>query len=72
MFFYNSHTIQENSIQKGGEIMGKKQLTDEEKAKIAKRAYQRDWQRRNKDKVKEYAKRHFIKKYSEMEERGEL
>lgn len=38
---------------------------EQEAIKKAKREYLREWARKNKDKVKEYAKRHWLKKAAE-------
>lgn len=38
------------------------------KAREARRAYKRKWQRENKDKVREYQKRYWEKKALEMQE----
>lgn len=37
-------------------------------AKEAMRSYKRDWQRRNKDKVKSYQERYWMKKAAERQE----
>ena len=42
-----------------------KDLTPKEKARLAKNAYQREWAKKNPDKIKAYAERHYAKKYDE-------
>ena len=42
------------------------ELTTKEKARIMKNAYQREWARKNPDKVKASKERHYAKKYDEM------
>jgi hypothetical protein len=45
------------------------ELTEEQQKKAAieaKRAYQREWRKRNKDKVREYNERFWIKKGAEL------
>lgn len=43
-------------------------MTD--KAREARKLYKRDWQRKNKDKVKEYQRRYWEKKALEKQEAG--
>ena len=43
-----------------------KELTTKEKARLMKNAYQREWARKNPDKVKASMERHYVKKYDEM------
>ena len=43
-----------------------KELTTKEKARIMKNAYQREWAKKNPDKVKASIERHYAKKYDEM------
>lgn len=43
-----------------------KELTTKEKARLMKNAYQREWARKNPDKVKASMERHYAKKYDEM------
>lgn len=43
-----------------------KELTTKEKARLMKNAYQREWARKNPDKVKASQERHFAKKYDQM------
>ncbi len=43
-----------------------KELTTEEKARLMRNQYQREWARKNKDRVKEYQDRYYAKKYDEM------
>jgi len=52
-------------------MTNKDKLSDAEKARIARNAYMRKWRRQNKDKVKGYQKKHFAKKYDEMQEKKE-
>lgn len=48
--------------------MATKELSKEEMAREAKRAYMREWNARNKDKVRETQKRYWEKKYKEMQQ----
>lgn len=41
-------------------------LTDEEKARLMKNRYQREWASKNKDKVRASQIKHFAKKYDEF------
>lgn len=50
--------------------MSKEYLTDEEKIKIAQNTYLKDWQAKNKDKVREYKKRYWLKKFEKLQEDG--
>lgn len=43
-----------------------KELTTKEKARLMKNAYQREWARKNPDKIKASRERHFAKKYDQM------
>ena len=43
-----------------------KELTTKEKARLMKNAYQREWAKKNPDKVKASQERHFAKKYDQM------
>ena len=43
-----------------------KELTTKEKARLMKNAYQREWARKNPDKVKASMEWHYAKKYDEM------
>lgn len=48
-----------------------KELTTKEKARLMKNAYQREWRRKNIDKVRASMERHYARKYDEMmQERG--
>lgn len=51
-------------------VMSKEYLTDEEKIKIAQNTYLKDWQAKNKDKVREYKKRYWLKKFEKLQEDG--
>ena len=42
------------------------ELTTKEKARIMKNAYQREWAKKNRDKVRASVERHYAKKYDEM------
>lgn len=42
------------------------ELTTKEKARLMKNAYQRQWARKNPDKVKASRERYFAKKYDQM------
>lgn len=42
------------------------ELTTKEKARLMKNAYQREWAKKNPDKVKASQERHFAKKYDQM------
>ena len=42
-------------------------MTTEEKIKEAKRQYHREWQRKNKEKVKQYQDRYWLRKAEQME-----
>ena len=44
------------------------QLTDQEKIRAAKNAYQREWARKNPEKVKEYQDKHYLKRYEQQEQ----
>lgn len=50
------------------------ELTTQEKARIMKNAYQREWARKNRDKIRASQERTFAKKYDQMLEQmiGEL
>lgn len=52
-------------------MTNKKNLSDAEKARLARNAYMRKWSKQNKEKIKEYQKRHYAKKYEEMLENGQ-
>lgn len=43
----------------------KKELTAKEKARIMRNAYQREWKKKNADKVKSYQEKYYAKKYDE-------
>lgn len=43
-----------------------KELTTKEKARLMKNAYQREWARKNQDRIKGYLEKHYAKKYDEM------
>lgn len=43
-----------------------KELTTKEKARLMKNAYQREWAKKNPDKIKASRERHYAKKYDEM------
>lgn len=45
------------------------ELTTKEKARLMKNAYQREWARKNPDKVRASMERHFAKKYDAMIEK---
>lgn len=47
------------------------ELTVEEKARLMKNRYQREWARKNKDKVKASQVKHYAKKYDELVEAWE-
>lgn len=42
------------------------ELTTKEKARIMKNAYQRDWAKRNPDKIRAYKEKHYAKQYDKM------
>ena len=46
-------------------------IDKEEMARQARNEYQREWRKANKDKVKEYNKRYWNKKYKEFKETKE-
>lgn len=43
-----------------------KELTTKEKARLMRNAYQREWARKNPDKIRASKERHYAKKYDEM------
>lgn len=49
----------------------KTELTAKEKARLMHNAYQREWAKKNPDKIRAYHEKHFAKKYDEMISRGE-
>jgi hypothetical protein len=49
--------------QKGETMQETKELTTEEKARLMRNKYARDWRRKNPEKVKEALQRHYAKKY---------
>lgn len=52
--------------------MSEEELTRQEKAKIAKREYMREYMKRCREKRKEYAERYWVKRYDRThEEAGE-
>lgn len=55
--------------QEGQTVM--EQLTDAEKAKIAKKEYQRKWRQEHKDRQKKYELDYWVKVYDETHEGGD-
>lgn len=43
-----------------------KELTTKEKARIMRNAYQKEWAKKNPDRIRAYREKHFAKKYDEM------
>lgn len=50
----------------------KTDLSDEEKARIMRNRYQREWSKKNRDRIKASQVRHYARKYDQMVEAGEL